>query len=255
MSAARAVAARLVVACVAFAVTPAGAQSLGSRVAGVRDGTVRMTFAARPGVCGAENGGVSFRRGDETMGVTSGRRCTTGPLVVTIGRADSQTASVRVRVATSPGDRPGRADIGEVSPLEAFAYLTDLAHHLSGRNASDAVTAAALARDVDVSPGFQTLVRDASASLTAREQALFWLGESDAPTADIIGLYDGLAPFALREHFAFVLSQRHDDQALDKLIDVASHDRDLEIRRRAMFWLGQSNDPRAVKFFREVLSR
>ena len=33
-----------------------------------------------------------------------------------------------------------------------------------------------------------------------------------------------------------------------------THRRDPEVRRRAMFWLGQSGDPRALAFFEELLA-
>jgi len=42
---------------------------------------------------------------------------------------------------------------------------------------------------------------------------------------------------------------------VDKLIDVATRDADLEIRKRAMYWLGQTQDPRAVKFLRDLVTR
>jgi hypothetical protein len=59
---------------------------------------------------------------------------------------------------------------------------------------------------------------------------------------------------SLREQYTFVLSQRRDDdEAIDKLIDVARTDRDFQIRKQAMFWLGQSRDPRAVKFLRDLI--
>ena len=37
------------------------------------------------------------------------------------------------------------------------------------------------------------------------------------------------------------------------LIDIARSNRNPAVRKQAMFWLGQSNDPRAVKFFEDVL--
>ena len=37
------------------------------------------------------------------------------------------------------------------------------------------------------------------------------------------------------------------------LIDVAKNNRDLAVRRKALFWLGQSKDPRALDFFAQVL--
>jgi hypothetical protein len=38
-----------------------------------------------------------------------------------------------------------------------------------------------------------------------------------------------------------------------RLIDVARTNRNPEVRKQAMFWLGQSQDPRALAFFEEVL--
>jgi hypothetical protein len=37
------------------------------------------------------------------------------------------------------------------------------------------------------------------------------------------------------------------------LIDTARRNRNPVVRKQAMFWLGQSNDPRALSFFEEVL--
>jgi hypothetical protein len=40
-----------------------------------------------------------------------------------------------------------------------------------------------------------------------------------------------------------------------KLIEVAQNNRNPEVRKQAMFWLGQSHDPRALDFFEKILSR
>ncbi len=39
------------------------------------------------------------------------------------------------------------------------------------------------------------------------------------------------------------------------LIRVATTNRDREIRKKAMFWLGQSDDPRALALFEDILTR
>ena len=88
-----------------------------------------------------------------------------------------------------------------------------------------------------------------------REQAMFWLGQGRGPTADLVRLYDKLDEPPLRTHYTFVLSQRRDSEALDKLIDVAQHDRDKSVRHQALFWLGQSKDPRALAFIRDLVTR
>jgi hypothetical protein len=53
----------------------------------------------------------------------------------------------------------------------------------------------------------------------------------------------------------FVLSQRRDREALDKLMSIARNDPDREMRRKAMFWLGQSKDPRVNAFLADIITR
>ena len=57
----------------------------------------------------------------------------------------------------------------------------------------------------------------------------------------------------MKKRAVFALSQLPKDESIPKLIDVARNNRNAEVRRQAMFWLGQTNDPRALKFFEDVL--
>ena len=99
-------------------------------------------------------------------------------------------------------------------------------------------------------------VLDASEPVDLRKQALFWLGQKNsAPLGGLLALYPRLDGQELREHFVFVLSQRHETAAVDKLIDIARSDTDREIRAKATFWLGQSRDPRAARFLEERISK
>ncbi len=234
------------------AASPATAQSLGDRVGAVREGTVVMRFRPRPGVCGNEDGSLRWIRNDRGADWTRGP-CMVGPAVVTISRANGDVVSIRLRIGVRPGDVT--ADLGEVPSREAAAYLTSLAHHIGGRSGDDAVVAAVVADDYDVWPDFRRLVLDGDAPMQAREQALFWIGQSETPIASFVALYSELSSPHLREQYTFALTQRRgDDQAVDKLIDIAKHDRDAEVRKQAMFWLGQSHSEKATKFFREVLT-
>lgn len=248
-------AARILVALCLAAPASAVAQSIAARIDAVRAGTVHMRFAARPGVCGDGRGSLWI---DDARHVTFGydarRPCLPGPIRVAIGRSDGQVVSVRTRVGGTDADSAD-LDLGEVSAPEAARYLLGLARTLGGRNADGAVTAAAIADAPDVAPELLRLVRDRDALIEPRKTALFWVGQSDAPTTELVRLYDDLDSEPLREQYTFVISQRHDDAAIDKLMDIARRDHALEIRKRAMFWLGQSNDPRAIEFFRDVLVR
>jgi hypothetical protein len=240
----------------ALAANQIAAQSLVSRVDAVRDGRVLMSFAARPGVCGDGRGSVWIQ--SSRIGYTSGDRqfvCIAGPVRVAIGRADKQTVSVRKWVGGRWSSDTSDVDLGTVPASEAAHYLLGLAHSLGGNSADDAVSAAAFADASDLSPDLTKLIRDDDASLETRKQALFWLGQSDFPTADLVRMRESLKPSALREHYTFVLSQRHEDAAVDGLIEVARNDPDSEIRRRAMFWLGQTKEPKAINFLRDILTR
>jgi hypothetical protein len=239
-----------------LATAPVAAQSLAARVSAVHDGIVIMTFAARPGVCGDGHGSIWTRGTRTNYSSDNGQwQCIGGPVRVTLGRADNQTVSIRTTVGGQWQASPSETDLGNVSPAEAGRYLVELARTMGGSSGEAAISAAAFADGVDLSPELSRLVRDEDAPLGSRRQALFWLGQGEYPTTDLVKLYADLKPYALREHFAFVISQRRDDVAIDKLIDVARHDPDHEIRKLAMFWLGQTKDPKAVKFLTDILTR
>jgi hypothetical protein len=231
------------------------AQTLAQRANAVRDGIVLMAFQARAGVCGNSNGSIWPRDSWSNSGSWNQTVCLPGPVRVSLGRADGATISVRTFVGGAWRATSSETDLGVVSPAEAAHYLAGIAHSIGGRSGNDAVSAAALSDAPDTSPDLVSLVRDANAPLEARKQALFWAGNTSLSTRDLVQLYDALWPFSLREHFVFVISQRRDDAAVDKLIDVARRDADLEIRKRAMYWLGQTQDPRAMKFLRDLVTR
>jgi HEAT repeat protein len=57
----------------------------------------------------------------------------------------------------------------------------------------------------------------------------------------------------VRKQAIFALSQRSTDEAVPALIRIARTNDDPELRKTALFWLGQSEDPRAVSLFEEIL--
>jgi HEAT repeat protein len=59
----------------------------------------------------------------------------------------------------------------------------------------------------------------------------------------------------VREQAVFALSQRPHDEGVPALIRIARENPDPELRKKAIFWLGQSDDPRALALFEELLTR
>jgi len=233
-----------------------GAQSVAQRVDAVREGIVRLSYAARPGVCGNDDGGVSItgRHGDGAQ-YWGARVCETGPVRVAIGRSDGRTISVRKYVGGRWSSSSDVTDLGVVDATDAARYLLSVAPSIGGHNANEAISAAAIADATTIAPELTRLVQNGDAPIDTRKDALFWLGESEIGAAEFARLYDRSQPFAVREQWTFVLSQRHEDPALDKLIEIARGDSDVEIRKRAMFWLGQSRDPKAIQFLHDLILR
>jgi len=98
---------------------------------------------------------------------------------------------------------------------------------------------------------------DPKESIEMRKQALFWAGQNGgASTESFASLYDKMTDSEIKEQLIFVLSQRgRDGKALEKLMDIAKTDKDKELRSKAVFWLGQSRDPRAAKFLEDLISK
>jgi hypothetical protein len=95
--------------------------------------------------------------------------------------------------------------------------------------------------------------QDASAHV--RGQALFWLAQraGSKVAAVITRAIDDDPETEVKKRAVFALSQLPRDEGVPLLIDTARRNRNPAVRKQAMFWLGQSNDPRALTFFEEVL--
>ncbi|HKS55670.1 MAG TPA: HEAT repeat domain-containing protein [Steroidobacteraceae bacterium] len=90
-----------------------------------------------------------------------------------------------------------------------------------------------------------------------RAQAWFWLAQSGAPEAEnaIIAALKKDSDDDVREQAVFALSQLPDDRSAKALIAMAE-DRSLphEQRKRAVFWLGQSESDAAQAYLERVLT-
>ncbi len=94
-------------------------------------------------------------------------------------------------------------------------------------------------------------------SMELRKQALFWAGQNGSMDMAKLGaVYDKATEEEFKNQVIFVLSQRgKSPEAVDKLIDIAKNEKNRELRKQALFWLGQSRDPRALKALQEIVNR
>ena len=241
---------------------PASAQSLASRISRVSDGIVRFSYASRPDVCGNGDNNISF--GDSHRVIRNGTDddddncpCDSGPVRVTLTVRGNAISRIRVAVGTPRSTPSDLVDLGSVSTRDAVAYLLDLARKAGGNAGGDAIFALTLADSVTPWPDLIRLARNDNVPNETRKSAVFWLGQAAgaAATRDLTELAeDERGDQDVRESAVFALSQLSDDQGVPALIRIARSNRDPEIRRTALFWLGQSDDPRALDLFEELLS-
>jgi HEAT repeat protein len=100
-----------------------------------------------------------------------------------------------------------------------------------------------------------SIARDESVPVEVRKKAIFWAGQSGAPIKDLAALYDALQPGVLKEHMIFVLSQRDERAATDKLLAIVRDNSDSRMRKKALFWLAQKDDPEITKVISNLVSQ
>jgi TolA-binding protein len=100
------------------------------------------------------------------------------------------------------------------------------------------------------------VAEDTSQDIEVRKKALFWAGQqNDFPLDAMLPLYTRLRDQEMKEYFIFVLSQRSEKQATDKLIDIVKSEKNKELRKKAIFWLGQRDDPRVKQALLDIIDQ
>jgi HEAT repeat protein len=120
--------------------------------------------------------------------------------------------------------------------------------------ARNAMAAIAMHGDPEATTRLIAMARG-HASSRVRREALFWLagraGEKAASTITDAIVNDPETDVKKRAVFALSLLPK--DEGVPRLIQVVRTNRNPEVLKQAIFWLGQSNDPRAVQLFEEIL--
>ena len=93
-------------------------------------------------------------------------------------------------------------------------------------------------------------------SRKVRKNAVFWLGQK-ASTECVKTLKEMVEASdedtSLKGSAVFAISQLPKDEAVPMLIDIAKTNKNPKVRKQAIFWLGQTGDKAALKFFEDIL--
>ncbi|HEX6086735.1 MAG TPA: HEAT repeat domain-containing protein [Thermoanaerobaculia bacterium] len=87
-----------------------------------------------------------------------------------------------------------------------------------------------------------------------RREAIFWLGHraGEKAAGELRRAVDEDPEDAVRQHAVFAISQLPREQSVPLLIDLVKHKR-AAVRKKAIFWLAQTADPRALEAIEEIL--
>jgi hypothetical protein len=226
------------------------AQSLASRMSAVRDGKVRMTFASRDDICGFNNG-ISTRSdrndnrsnwgGSRNEDVEYDVECSEGPARVVVEKSGGRITKIRAYVGGRWRAGSSATDLGSVGAREAVDWLMNVASGQPDKISGSAIFAATLADSVQIARRLYDFARNDSNPRESRDQAIFWLGQTGDESAPMLrSLYTQVGNESLKDKVIFSLSQQRgvNDQWLLDL--VANRNESIEMRKKALFWAGQT---------------
>ena len=182
-----------------------------------------------------------------------------GPVQVRLTLEDG--AVNRVQYWVGPLRSREARDLGAVPAPEAARYLMTIARRGTPRASAKAIFPAVLADSAVVWPDLLAIAKDTDTrSRSTRMEAMLFLsrfasgavaGHPNQPFDD--DDEDVSEDESLKVHAVFVLSQLRNGEGIPDLLQIARTNPDRRVRSHALFWLGQSGDPRALALFESLL--
>ena len=97
------------------------------------------------------------------------------------------------------------------------------------------------------------IARDENEVLARRRRALESVSRAGAPIADLVALYDGVTDQGLKDSLIGIYARSGERAATDKLIWIARNETNINVRRRAISSLSNSDDPRVKDALKDLI--
>jgi len=210
--------------------------------------------------CGPDHGCTCCLEGTkaEAQTASSGPVKLEGPQRITVLFRAEQRQVGKIRMfsedcALDAGGLPVHW-LADVQPVQSVALLASFASGAEDRLRNSAMVAIAMHAAPEAVDALIEMARR-NPSARVRGQALFWLSQqAGKKAAAAIGQAVSDDPDTeVKKRAVFALSQLKED-SVPLLIQVARGNSNPAVRKQAIFWLGQSKDPRALGFFEEILT-
>ena len=167
-----------------------------------------------------------------------------------LARNEQENTEVRKQAAFS---------IGVGKDKKSIMALEKLYQEVSNRTVKkEIVFAASINETRDESVNFLIKVADNDADRELKKRPSSRLGQKAGQRSlEALGntVNDSDAETEVQKQAVFAISQRRKDESVPALIKIARTHPKAAIRKQAMFWLGQTDDDRALAFFKEILTK
>lgn len=180
-------------------------------------------------------------------------------LVVLFRVVDRQVERVRTFSEDCALDAGGRTvhwlqDVRPADSVALLASLIDAEPQRKSRVTNAALSAISQHAEPSATGAIERLARSHTTA-AVRGEALFWLAQmaGDKVAGTITAAIENDPDTDVKRRAVFALSQLPRGEGVPLMIDVARKNKNPAVRKQAMFWLGQSKDPRALEFFAEIL--
>ncbi len=166
-----------------------------------------------------------------------------------LARRSDLSTEVRGNAIFWLGSRSGNAD-------SAVNFLIQLYPSLTEQELKERVLFAVAQRKTAEAQRFLTaLAMNSNESMEVRRNALFNASRTGMTLAQMRELYQKAPEKELKNQVIFAIANLKTAESVDALFEIAKNDQDREMRKQALFWLGQSKDPRAAAFLLEILNK
>jgi len=182
--------------------------------------------------------------------------------IFALSQMDSPRASSIIRSYAERTDASSEVQeqaifwLGQHDSPENAAYLKSLYKRLNSEELKEKVIFSLSQMEGQGSGKWlMDLATDETEPIEMRKKALFWAGQTGTATTDLVNLYGRMRNSEIKEQLIFVYSQRSDKASVDKLLDIAKNEPDKELKKKAIFWLSQSDDPRASDYLQSIIEQ
>lgn len=100
------------------------------------------------------------------------------------------------------------------------------------------------------------VARDKRQEIEVRKKALHYAGQSGVEMKDLLALYDEMSGQPdMQDQMLYVYRQRKEPEATDKLMQIAKSEKNIDLRKKAIFYLSDKKDPRVKQFLLDLINQ